>query len=100
MLSLAGLKGNLTWIGTRSIPYSYNEVPTPIVDNHMILSYKYNDKTYFLDATGRFIPIDLPTSFIQGKEALISNGENSYVIETVPLYLQKKALIKKYPPFH
>lgn len=95
MLSLAGLKGNLTWIGTRSIPYSYNEVPTPIVDNHMILSYKYNDKTYFLDATGRFIPIDLPTSFIQGKEALISNGENSYVIETVPVIPPEKSTYKE-----
>ena len=39
MLAIAGIKGNLTWIGTRSIPYTYNEIPTPVVDNHMILSY-------------------------------------------------------------
>jgi transglutaminase-like putative cysteine protease len=40
MLKVAGLKGHLTWIGTREIPYSYTDVPTPIVDNHMILSYQ------------------------------------------------------------
>ncbi len=85
MLEIAGLKGDLTWIGTRKIPYDYNEVPTPLVDNHMILSYTTKkDSTYFLDATGRFIPIDYPTPFIQGKEALISKGEN-FIIKKVPV---------------
>ena len=85
MLKVAGLQGNITWIGTRSIPYKYNEVPTPIVDNHMILVYSENDVNYFLDATGRYIPIDFPTSFIQGKEALIATDEESYRIEKVPI---------------
>jgi len=89
MLEIAGLKGELTWIGTRSIPYTYEQVPTPIVDNHMILSYNYDGITYFLDATGRFIPIDMPTSFIQGKEALISNGEN-YILKKVPIISARK----------
>ena len=75
MLEIAGVKGNLTWIGTRSIPYTYKEVPTPVVDNHMILSYENNGKTYYLDATGRYIKFGLPTSFIQGKEALVSYGK-------------------------
>ncbi|GAB1855284.1 hypothetical protein MHTCC0001_01170 [Flavobacteriaceae bacterium MHTCC 0001] len=91
MLEIAGIKGNLTWIGTRKIPYSYDEVPTPIVDNHMILSYTdKKDNTYFLDATGRFIPIDYPTPFIQGKEALISNGESGFVIKKVPVVPAEK----------
>ncbi|CAL2063258.1 DUF3857 domain-containing protein [Tenacibaculum sp. 190524A05c] len=84
MLEVAGLKGNLTWIGTRSIPYTYEEVPTPVVDNHMILSYEDKDKTYFLDATGRYMALDLPTSFIQGKEALIANGD-TFKIRKVPV---------------
>jgi len=84
MLDIAGLKGNLTWIGTRDIPYNYDDVPTPIVDNHMILSYTYNGETYFLDATGRHVSIEYPTSFIQGKEALIANGKN-YIIKKVPV---------------
>lgn len=85
MLEIAGLKGNLTWIGTRSIPYKYEEVPTPIVDNHMILSYIDGENIYYLDATGRYIPIDYPSSFIQGKEALISKGEGDYQIAKVPV---------------
>lgn len=85
MLDIAGIKGDLTWIGTRSIPYNYSEVPTPIVDNHMILSYTNNEDTYFLDATGRYISIDYPTSFIQGKEALISKDGSNYIIKKVPI---------------
>lgn len=85
MLKIAGLKGNLTWIGTRSIPYTYTELPTPMVDNHMILSYTEGDTTYFLDATGRYLALEMPSSFIQGKEALIGEGEGKFRIETVPV---------------
>ena len=86
MLEIAGIQGQLTWIGTRSIPYKYAEVPTPLVDNHMILSYRdKNGKVYFLDATGRYNPIEYPSSFIQGKEALIANGQGDYILEEVPV---------------
>ena len=85
MLEVAGLEGQLTWIGTRSIPYSYREVPTPAVDNHMILSYEEGEQTYYLDATGRYIPLEMPTSFIQGKEALVSNGKGKFEIKTIPV---------------
>ena len=89
MLEIAGVKGNLTWIGTRSIPYTYKEVPTPVVDNHMILSYENNGKTYYLDATGRYIKFGLPTSFIQGKEALVSYGKE-FKIKKVPVVEAKE----------
>lgn len=99
MLKVAGLKGHLTWIGTRDIPYSYTDVPTPIVDNHMILSYQENGKTYFLDATGRYLQLEIPAAFIQGKEALIGYGKGKFRIETVPVmppktnsYIQKSVL--------
>jgi hypothetical protein len=89
MLEIAGVKGNLTWIGTRSIPYTYEEMPTPIVDNHMILSYENNGRTYYLDATGRYIKFGIPTSFIQGKEALVSYGKD-FKIKKVPVVAAKE----------
>ncbi|MFD2915088.1 DUF3857 domain-containing protein [Psychroserpens luteus] len=95
MLKIAGLEGNLTWIGTRKIAYSYSDVPTPIVDNHMILSIEIDDKTYFLDATGRYLPIEMPSSFIQGKEALISNGEAKFEIKDVPVVDAKTNAFKE-----
>lgn len=85
MLDIAGIEGSITWIGTRSIPYSYAEMPSPIADNHMILTYTNGDKTYFLDATSRYHPLELPTSFIQGKEALVAIDSSNYVIKKVPI---------------
>lgn len=74
----------LCWIGTREIPYSYNELATPAVDNHMIAAFKKGDEYIFLDATDRETRYGLPTSFIQGKEALINNGKD-YKIVKVPV---------------
>jgi len=91
MLKIAGLKGSLTWIGTRKIPYKYEELPTPKVDNHMILAYTYKQKTYFLDATGRYVSMGLPTSFIQGKEALVANGKDNFIIKKVPIIPAEKS---------
>ncbi len=85
MLKAAKIQGHLTWIGTRDLPYKYEELPTPAVDNHMILAYKNKEKIYLLDATGRFIPLELPSSFIQGKEALIGKGEGDFEIYKVPV---------------
>lgn len=85
MANYAGVKGvSLSWIGTRDIPYSYEELPTPAVDNHMIAVYNDNENYIFLDATDRETRYGLPTSFIQGKEALVSNGAG-YKIVRVPV---------------
>lgn len=85
MFKIAKLEGYLTWIGTRSIPYTYEELPTPAVDNHMIFSYISKNKTiYYLDATGRFLPLEMPSSFIQGKEALIGISKDEFKVEKVP----------------
>jgi transglutaminase-like putative cysteine protease len=72
---------NICWIGTRKLPYSYQEVSTPAVDNHMIASIDLDGKTIFLDATDNISSFGLPSSFIQGKEALISNGSTYRIVE-------------------
>ncbi len=84
MLRLANVPAYYTWIGTRDKPYQYSEVPTPIVDNHMIATAKINNEYIFLDATGEYQPFGLPTSMIQGKEALIGINKDNYEIVVVP----------------
>lgn len=85
LLKHIGIKSHLTWIGTRDLPYTYSELPTLAADNHMILTYKHNNKCYFLDPTSNYLSIDYPTSFIQGKEAMISIDSVNYEIRTVPV---------------
>lgn len=91
LLKTIGIPSYFTWIGTLDIPYSYNEVSSPAVDNHMILTYIDNKNEYnFLDATGKYHTFSYPTSFIQGKEALLGLGEKSYEIKKVPIVPAEK----------
>jgi hypothetical protein len=84
MMRYAGLNARECWIGTRDIPYSYEEVYTPFVDNHMITAFNYQGTWLFLDATDEFVPFGYPSSFIQGKEALIGLPEGKYTLQRVP----------------
>ena len=85
---------SISWIGTRDIPYSYNELATPDVDNHMIAVYKKGDEYIFLDGTDKETHYGIPTAFIQGKEALYSDGDN-YKIIPVPIVPAEKNEIKE-----
>lgn len=86
LLKEAGIASYPTWIGTRDLPYTYDRVPTPLSDNHMIATYiSPKGKYYFLDATGRYIPFGFPTGMIQGKEALVSFGPDKFEVKQIPV---------------
>src|SRR6185369_12627115 len=80
LLQLSGLKAYFTWIGTRDIPYDYTDVPLPICDNHMIAALDVDTEWIFLDATDPNCIFGLPSSMIQGKQALISISKDDYKI--------------------
>ncbi|HRX97151.1 MAG TPA: transglutaminase-like domain-containing protein, partial [Bacteroidales bacterium] len=87
LLKAKDIKSYPTWIGTYSRPYTYKQVPTPHTDNHMILTWVYEGKDYFLDGTSDYLNINYPSQFIQGKEALINISADEYRIEVVPKQL-------------
>ena len=85
MAKYANIKDvSVCWIGTREIPYSYYEIATPAVDNHMIAVYKKGSDYIFLDGTDKETRYGIPTAFIQGKEAL-TNDNGNYKIIIVPI---------------
>lgn len=94
MFKTAGLESNLVWIGTRDKPYSFTDVPTPLVSNHMIASVKIDKQRYFVDGTDSFCPFTFPSAMIQGKEGLIGISENEFVIEKVPVVDKKENHLK------
>lgn len=83
MLDVLEIDSYLSWVGSRDIPYTYSELPTPAVDNHMIVSYYEagSEKLIFLDATNSFLNYGLPSQMIQGKEVLIDHGESFKIAE-------------------
>lgn len=75
----------ISWIGTRTIPYAYNELATPSVDNHMIAVFKNGEDYIFLDGTDKETRYGIPTAFIQGKQALFGDENGAHKVITVPI---------------
>ena len=82
MLKLAGYDARLSWIGTSDLPYTY-DMPSLIVDNHMICTMMLNGKRIFLDATEKYADLYNYAHRIRGKQILIEN-DDKYLIEEVP----------------
>jgi hypothetical protein len=82
MLKIAGYNAHFSWIGTRSLPYSQS-LPALCVNNHAISTLYFDNKTYFLDGTEKYVPFGQNAFRIQGKEVMISNGDK-FDIVTVP----------------
>ncbi len=89
MLNIANIPSNLAWIGTKRIPYTHQEVPTPMADNHMICTYKNGSQYFFLDATDQYNTLGMPTTHIQGREALIHKGTSDFELVNVPVVSSK-----------
>ena len=83
MLKLAGYDARLTWMGTRDIPYSY-DIPSLMVDNHMICTVLLNEEKLYLDATQKYTGIEEYGYYIQEQEVLIENG-HQYIRDKIPL---------------
>lgn len=92
MLRMAGIKAYYTWIGTRSLPYYYSEVPLPMVDNHMIAAANINNEWVFLDGTDPHAKYGMPPSSIQDKDAMIAISDNEFKIIRVPVTAAAKSL--------
>lgn len=90
MLTHAGIESHIAWIGTRSNNYTYETVPTPIVDNHMIAVAKIKNEYIFLDATGQYTLFPGFTAFIQGKQALLKIDKDNHKIISVPIIDSEK----------
>src|SRR4030095_11818317 len=92
MLKMAGYDARLTWIGTSDLPYDYS-LPSLAVDNHMICTVILNGKRYFLDGTEDYVALTYYAQRIQGKQALIEDGDN-YIIDKIPDFPAERNRVK------
>ncbi len=85
LLVNAGLKAHLAWVGSRELPYSYDELPSPIADDHMITALAEGDEFLLMDPTSNETPFGMPSAFIQGKQALIGIDTDHFHVMNVPV---------------
>lgn len=84
MLKSVDVPAYLTWVGSRDLPYRYNDFPSGYCDNHMITMYREDGKLYFLDATNSNQSYKIPTSFIQGKQAMVHISPTEFELVEIP----------------
>ena len=84
MLITVGFDARLVWIGTNDVGATWSEVPTLASGNHMICAVVKGDSILYLDGTASYLPLGIYHSSIQGREAMIENGD-SYLLKTVPI---------------
>jgi transglutaminase-like putative cysteine protease len=85
MLESQGIDASFAWIGTRSLPYKYTDIPSLLVDNHMIAVWWEGDVPRFLDGTTQYHALDDVPAWIQGKQCMVERGKTDYQIVTVPI---------------
>lgn len=84
LLKAQKMDARLVDIGTEDIPFKASDMPTLGAVNHMICMLSHGGKTYWLDATNRFIPATHIPGNIQGREAMVENGANCTLM-TLPI---------------
>lgn len=94
MLKAIDIPSYPTWIGTRAIPYTYEELPAKNSDNHMILSVQNGKEWLYLDATDPNGIYGFPTDHIQGKQALIGISDDKYELAMVPIISSKQNTVQ------
>ncbi len=88
MLHAVGLKSNLAWVGTRTLPYKYSDFPAVMNSNHMIaIWWDEQNKPVILDGTTLFHYLGEIPSTIQGKQCIIEKGPDDFLLYDIPLSL-------------
>lgn len=78
-----GYDARLAWIGTRrEVPYDY-EIPSLVVDNHMITAVKLDDRFVFIDPTETYGRTEEYAYRIQGRPVMIED-KDSFILSTIP----------------
>jgi len=85
MMKQVGIPCHYAWVGTRDKCYTYESCPTPSVDNHMIAAFPTADGFVFLDPTSTYAEFGVPSSFVQGKEAMVRVSKDEFKIVKIPM---------------
>lgn len=84
MCRAIGLDARVVWIGTRTLPYTFEQAPVPAVFNHMIAAVRIDGKWVIMDGTDPTVDFGQVPYVLSGKEGLIEEGDHSCEIIKMP----------------
>lgn len=82
LLRAEGLDARLGFLGTDDIPWSPSEIPALTSLNHAICTVFLNGKTWFLDATMRYLSPGHVPDYLQGREVMVEHGDSLQLLTT------------------
>ena len=80
LLRAQGFDARLAVVGTDVVPYCVSEIPSLFSLNHMLCAVYYQDRWYWLDGTMDYLSIDEVPQHIQGREAIVENGDDCLLL--------------------
>lgn len=84
LLRHQGFDARLTDVGTRRIPYTISQCPTLAAVDHMVCAVMHDGQPpLLLDPTCSYLPVGYIPQHIQGREAMIDDGDDC-LLYTVP----------------
>jgi len=84
LLRRQGFDARLADVGTRRIPYAISQCPSLAAVDHMVCAVMHDDRPpLLLDPTCSYLPVGYIPQHIQGREAMIDDGDDC-LLYTVP----------------
>lgn len=86
LLEAEGFDARLSWLGTNHIAYDYS-TPSLSADNHMICTLFFDDRTYYLDPTIKYMPLGEYPQTIQGRQTLVEDKDKTkFLLNRIPSF--------------
>ena len=83
LLKAQGFDARLVTVGTARLPYNISDYPSLASTNHTICAVMGQEQPLFLDATFHYIPADYVPQHIQGRQAMVEDGDDCQLV-TIP----------------
>ena len=83
LLKAQGFDARMVTVGTHRLPYNISDYPSLASADHTICAVMQLGQTLFLDATFHYIPAGYVPQQIQGRQAMMEDGDNCQLL-TIP----------------
>lgn len=85
MLRACGIDARLVWTGTKETGDTWSGNPSLSSGDHMIAAVMTGDSIMYIDGTARHTAAGAIPYGLQGREALIENGAEEYILAKMPV---------------
>lgn len=80
LLKAQGFDARLVAVGTNQLPYNISDHPSLAAADHTVCAVMQQGQPLFLDATCRYVPVGYVPEHIQGRQAMMEDGDSCQLL--------------------